>query len=174
VDVEAHFERFVRGSTDSLFRTAVLLTADVGDAQELLQDVLVRLYPKWAKVAATRSPLAYVRRSLVNRYVSGRRSPARLVRHLREGDDRGAPSDDFTQLIDRAQLTDLLAPLSPKQRAAIVLRYFEDLPDDEIASIVGCKPATVRSLVSRGLLVMRGRVPTNAIAPPGGSRGSRG
>jgi RNA polymerase sigma-70 factor (sigma-E family) len=157
LDARAHFTRFVGETSEQLFRTAYLLSGDLADAEELLQDVLVHLYPKWNKVVAADYPIAYVRRSLINRFMTSRRGPGRLKSPFGAFGNSAIESDDLAQLLDRAEIADLLASTSPKQRAAIVLRYFDDLPDGDIASVLGCRVATVRSLVSRGLLAMRAR-----------------
>jgi RNA polymerase sigma-70 factor (sigma-E family) len=156
---EQPFAAFVRAHTRSLFTTAYLLTGDTGHAEELLQDTLVRLYPKWHRVTAAGSPVAYVRRSVVNGFISGRRRSGRIVAidglaDLAHGSDLVADA-----VTDRQLLVHLMRELPARQQAALVLRFFEDLPDAEIAEILGCRPATVRSLISRGLTAMRDRKP---------------
>ena len=83
MSAELAFEQFVRQHTPTLFSTAFLLTGDRYRAEELLQDTLVRLYPKWSSVAGADAPVAYVRRSIANRYVSMRRSPQSRAMALR-------------------------------------------------------------------------------------------
>jgi RNA polymerase sigma-70 factor (sigma-E family) len=155
MDGEPDFTRFVRAHTASLLRTAYLLTGDGPSAEELVQDTLVRLYPKWALVQAAEVPLAYVRRSLTNGFVNHTRRASRretVVEFLPERvDARDLPG----QLADRDELWTLLRELPERQRAALVLRFFHDLPDDEIAATLGCRAGTVRSLISRGLAAMR-------------------
>lgn len=154
-DVTRCFTDFVRAHTASLLRTAYLLTGDGPSAEELVQDTLVRLYPKWALVQAADVPLAYVRRSLTNGFVNHTRRASRretTVEFLPERvDDHDVPG----QFDDRDELWALLRDLPERQRAALVLRFFHDLPDDEIAAALGCRVGTVRSLVSRGLAALR-------------------
>ncbi len=153
--VEVEFTRFVREHTAELLRTGYLLTGDGGAAEELVQDTLVRLFPKWHLVAQADVPLAYVRRSLANGFVNHTRRASRrefAVEILPEGID---DHDSAGQLDDRDEIWAMLRTLPDRQRAALVLRYFHDLPDDEIGTALGCREGTVRSLVSRGLAALR-------------------
>jgi RNA polymerase sigma-70 factor (sigma-E family) len=155
LDTDREFTRFVHEHTSALMRTAYLMTGDGPAAEELVQDTLVRLYPKWHLVQAAEVPLAYVRRSLVNGFVNHTRRASRretAVDYLPElPDDNDHPG----RYDDRDQLWSLLRTLPHRQRAALVLRYFHDLPDEEIGTALGCRIGTVRSLVSRGLAAMR-------------------
>src|SRR4051794_21728172 len=149
------FEAFLREHSTSLLRTGYLLTGDLSAAEDLLSDVLVRLYPKWERVAAAEAPVAYVRRSLLNEYLNARRR--RSVQLVDIDVDHGAATtrDVVEGIAARDEATRLLTVLSERQRAAIVLRYFHDLDDNQIADTLGCRRATVRSLVSRALIAMR-------------------
>ena len=152
---EAAFARFVREHGRSLFGTAYLLTGSGEAAEELVQATLVDLVPKWQRVEAATSPVAYVRRALVNRFLTSKRDrrvtelPAwRLPDHAVDG--------DFTDRIaDRQLLWSLLGDLPQRQRAAIVLRFFHDQDDDAIAAALECRVSTVRSIISRGVAAMR-------------------
>ena len=98
---------------------------------------------------------AYLRRAVINEYLRTRRlrSSAEVVTdRMPEQQVVGSPED---QIADRAQLWAALAALSARQRAALVLRYYEDLPDHQIAALLGCREASVRSLTSRGLAALR-------------------
>ncbi len=149
------FADFVTAHSKSLFRTAFLLTSNTHGAEELVQDTLALLYPKWDRAAQADAPLAYVRRALVNRFVSGQRRPTAHDVAMWELPDRPDPADPVSGVTDRMWLWQLLATLPQRQRAALVMRYFHDLPDDEIAAALGCRDATVRSLISRGVAAMR-------------------
>jgi RNA polymerase sigma-70 factor (sigma-E family) len=163
------FERFVREHTPTLFSTAVLLTGDRYAAEELLQDTLARLYPKWASVTGADAPVAYVRRSLANRYLSVRRSPQSRAESRWELPD-GWDGTDLSERVSTSRTVwQLLGSLPEKQRAAIVLRYFEDLPESDVAAALGCRPASVRSLVSRGISAMRSAY----LTAPATAEGSR-
>lgn len=152
--VERGYADFVRAHTAALMRTAYLLTGDGAAAEELVQDTLVRLLPKWHRVEAADLPLAYVRRALTNAFLSERARPASRVLPLNGWDDVD-PRDETAAVADRDQLWGLLRGLPARQRAALVLRYFDDLSDGEIAAALDCRAGTARSLISRGLAALR-------------------
>lgn len=151
----AEFAPFVRDNTAALLRTAYLLTGSASAAEELVQDTFARLYPKWARIEAAEVPLAYVRRAMTNGFINQQRRADRrefaveTVPELADGWDAAA------QLADRDEVWALLRTLPDRQRAALVLRYFHDLPDEQIASTLECRVGTVRSLISRGLATLR-------------------
>jgi RNA polymerase sigma factor (sigma-70 family) len=120
----------------------------------------VALYPRWSKVAEAQSPIAYVRRSLINRYLNQQRSGAasELVTDFTADRAPGRrPGPDFAHRVDdRDQLRRALSTLPARQRAAVVLRYFHDLSDQQVAEAMGCRATTVRSLISRALSTLRG------------------
>jgi RNA polymerase sigma-70 factor (sigma-E family) len=149
------FAEFVTAHGKSLFRTAYLLTSNTHRAEELVQDTLALLYPKWDRAAQADAPLAYVRRALVNRFISGQRRPAARDVAMWELPDRADGRDLAEAVALRGTLWQLLHTIPERQRAAIVLRHFHDLPEPEIAAVLGCRPVTVRSLISRGLATMR-------------------
>ncbi|MGN6606776.1 MAG: SigE family RNA polymerase sigma factor [Jatrophihabitans sp.] len=153
---EVDFTSFVRANTAALLRTAYLLTGSSGAAEELVQETLVRLYPQWHRVEAADVPLAYVRRSVTNTFLNQRRGGA--ARHEVVTDlvpDRPVARSAADELADRDHVWRLLQTLAGRQRAALVLRYYDGLDDDEIAAALGCRPGTVRSLLSRGLAALR-------------------
>jgi RNA polymerase sigma-70 factor (sigma-E family) len=152
---EVGFAGFVRENTPALLRTAYLLTGSRPQAEELVQDTLVRLYPKWDKVEAADVPLAYVRRSLSNAFINQMRRGAAREFAFEDVPERTDPHDALSQLADRDQIWAGLNRLSQRQRAALVLRLFEDLSDEQTAAALGCRVGTVRSLISRGLVVLR-------------------
>jgi len=162
---DAHFAEFVEQYTDSLLTTGYLLTRDRSAAEELLQEVLVALYPQWRKVLAADSALAYVRRSLVNRFLNQRRRRASGELPLSSVAGFGSRTDFTAGVADRDQVRRVLAELPERQRAAVVLRYFYDYADQQIADAMGCRIGTVRSLISRALASMR------AAATPSGTEG---
>jgi RNA polymerase sigma factor (sigma-70 family) len=100
-------------------------------------------------------PLAYVRRSLANAFVNYTRRAARRETAVEFLPERIDSLDQPGQFDDRDALWAMLRDLPERQRAALVLRYFHDLPDDEIGAALGCRVGTVRSLVSRGLTALR-------------------
>lgn len=155
MESDSAFESFVRGNSTTLLRTGVLLTGSMPAGEELLQDTLTLLYPHWDRVVAADVPLAYVRRSMTNRFISQRRMPGSrdlavwALPDAWDGRDLGEAS------AARVTVWQLLGELPPRQRAAIVLRHFHDLPEADIAIALACRPASVRSLISRGMASMR-------------------
>lgn len=157
------FEQYVDTSRQRLFRFAVVLCGDTVLAGDLLSDVLGRAFERWHQVSAARDPHAYVRRMLVNEFVSWQRRRARAVPHPEVGqlaDLRasrlGTPGPGTAEVhAEREALMEELARLPARQRSAIVLRYYEDLSDEDIAATLGCRIGTVRSSISRGLATLR-------------------
>jgi RNA polymerase sigma-70 factor (sigma-E family) len=168
--VDLDFDEFARGQLPGLVRFAAALTGDTQLAQDVVQDTLVRAYTRWQRVAGADRPELYLRRMVLNSYLSWRRRWYQRTVHT-VADPASGPhpvtADPAGQITDRAQLTDLLAKLGRQQRAAIVLRFYEDRDDDEIAEVLGCAPATVRSHISRGLATLRVRIRTDDSYPAG-------
>lgn len=164
------FERFVREHTTTLYRTAFLLTGSRHAAEELVQDTLVHLYPKWQRVAAADRPIAYVQRGMANRYVSSRRTRAAATESQWELPERWDGTDLGETVAVSRTVWQLLGTLPHRQRAALVMRYFYDLPEADVAQALECRPASVRSLVSRGIAAMR----STYFAVPAAAEGSRG
>jgi RNA polymerase sigma-70 factor (sigma-E family) len=140
------FEEFVRVRSPALFRTALALTSDPQLAEDLLQTALAQAWRSWDRVHTSHE--AFVRRTLVNTYVTwwrrkwnGERPTAELPEH----------PTHVTGHDDRLDLRDAVRQLPRRQRAVIVLRYFEDMPDAEIADVLGCSASTVRSQAHRAL-----------------------
>jgi RNA polymerase sigma-70 factor (sigma-E family) len=142
------FADFYRSTQPAMVRLAYLLTGSPEVAADLTQDAFVRLHPRWGSVE---EPTAYMRRSVVNACRSHHR---RAFLHRRRAPvafaGLGAPV-----VIDADELFDALNHLSPRERAAVVLRFYEDLPERDVALIIGCKPGTVGSLVHRALEHLR-------------------
>ncbi len=154
-DVEDGFEAFYRANYRALARLAYLLTQSVEAADDLVQDVFARTLPLWRGLA---DPAPYVRRSVVNAANSWHRR--RRLESRRPAPDEGATAFQADELFD------VLAGLPPRQRAAVVLRYYEDLSDSEVAALLGCRPGTVASLVHRAFERMR-TVMADRQLPPG-------
>jgi RNA polymerase sigma-70 factor (sigma-E family) len=155
------FEEFIATRLNDLLRRAAVLTGDRDLAQDVVQEVLVRAQVRWRRIARTDSPDAYVRRMVVNEYLSWRRSwTFRNVRAVGErlvtlGDGQGSRRDHAQDIADADDMWLRLALLPRKQRAVLVLRYYEQLDDAEIADLLDCAPATVRSNASRALKTLR-------------------
>jgi len=138
------FGDFYAGHFTELVRLATLLSGSADTAPDLVQDCFVRLHGRWASV---REPLPYVRRSIVHACASHHRRNA-VVR-------RNPPPEARPAELGADELEDALAALPTRQRAAVVLRYYGDLPDADIARALRCREGTVRSLVSRALAELR-------------------
>ena len=159
MDSDERFTAFVREHTQALLRTAYLLTRNPGEAEELVQDTLAWLYPRWAQVEQAEHQLAYVRKAVVNRYLAGRRRLSATEVYFdpvhERAADRPVVRDRTAEVDERMALWSQLGELSERQRAALVLRFFHDLPDDEVAGVLECRVGTVRSLISRALSTLR-------------------
>lgn len=150
------YEEFADSRLSALLRYAVMLTGDPASAQDLVQETMVRAQLHWRKVVASDSPDGYVRRILTNQFIEQRRgSWWRRVLLWAEPDETAVAFDHADESAERDRIWSLLAGLPRRQRAALVLRYYEDLPDQEIADILGCAVGTVRSSISRGLGALR-------------------
>lgn len=146
----------VEHSGDRLLRVAYQLTHDPAAAQDLVQDALLRVYQSVRRRGlAPEDWYAYLRRAVINEYVRTRRlrSSTEVVTDLvPERPTAGCLED---RAADQAELWAALGVLSERQRAVLVLRYWEDMPEAEIAGLLGCSPGTVRSHASRGLAALR-------------------
>ncbi|WP_433389090.1 SigE family RNA polymerase sigma factor [Micromonospora sp. KLBMP9576] len=151
------YEEFADSRLATLLRYAVMLTGDPHQAQDLVQDTMVRVQLNWRRVARADSPERYVRRMLTNQYVDWRRGSwmRRVLLRADPDDAVPAPADHAQHAVDRDQVWSWLSGLPRRQRATLVLRYYEDLPDAEIADILGCAVGTVRSSISRALATLR-------------------
>jgi RNA polymerase sigma-70 factor (sigma-E family) len=136
-------------------RLAYLLTGDRYRAEDVVADAFIKVYKRWSS-GGIDNVRAYLRRAVVNEVNSKFRRLALERREAakRSGDDRGARSAE-DQLADHELIAAALATLPQRQRTAVVLRYFNDLPEREVAEILGVSVGTVKSSVSRGLDRMR-------------------
>jgi RNA polymerase sigma factor (sigma-70 family) len=146
------FEDFVERHGRALAGFALLVTGNRADAQDAVQDALIGAYPRWAHIASRGDPVAYVRRSIVNRHISVRRKLWRLVAL---GDNPHAVADPTTDLIGRDWALRLIEKLPDRQRIAVVLRVIEDQDFARIAEVMGVSDANARKLVTRGLQALR-------------------
>lgn len=133
---EARYSDFVR--------LAYLITGQTAVAEEIVQDAFIGAHRSWDRV---RDPAPYVRAAVTNRCYSWGR------RHKLERERQPPPPDPAVLVAD--EMWDALAALNQRQRTAIVLRFYADLPDKEIAEVLGCRVATVRTAIHRGLRALR-------------------
>ena len=163
---ENSFEEFVAASSGRLFTMARLLTGgNRAEAEDLLQGAYERAYRHWGRICRRSEPERYVRQILVNASVDRlrrlrRRPEVPLLLDLEAG-----TGDSAGAIEDRDLLVRGLADLPPRQRAVLVLRYFEDLTEGQIAAVLGCTAGTVKSQAARGLARLRAAVDT--AEPPG-------
>lgn len=153
------FQSFLVGRWPRLMRTAFLLTGERHAAEDLVQTTLEQVYVAWRRVGSTDDPDTYVRRVMINAHARRHRrrlkeflaprSDTDLVPELPDGDDRMAQADD------RGALLTALSQLPPRQREAVVLRYWEDLSESQTAEAMGCSVGTVKSNASKGLAKLR-------------------
>jgi RNA polymerase sigma-70 factor (sigma-E family) len=155
VDAQAReaFQAYVVGRSPALLRTAYLLTGNRADAEDLLQTALAKTYLAWDRIREREALDGYVRRVLVTTQTSfwRRKRPESLYDELPESAGRDALAD--ADLHDA--LWTALGRLSRKQRAAVVLRYYEDLSEAETARVLGVSVGTVKSTTSRALTLLR-------------------
>lgn len=155
------FEEFAAQRCDALLRYATALTCDPHLAQDVVQDVLIRAHARWSRIGSTEQPMAYLKRMILNEYLSWRRRRANravTLSHpvLTAHADRSPGDDPTSNYAEREAMLDRIGRLPRKQRAVIVLRYYENLTDAEIADMLGCATATVRSHASHALATLRG------------------
>lgn len=163
---EPGFEEWVAARGPRLLRVAWLLTGDAHLAEDLLQTVLARIWPKWPRIAGE-NPEAYARKALVHTHASWWRRRWRGELPHGELPDRALPADPFAEVDLEQTLAEAIRALPVRQRAVVVLRYFEDLSVAETAEVLRCSEGTVKSQASKALHALRARLPT-AVAVDGG------
>ncbi|NJP95183.1 SigE family RNA polymerase sigma factor [Nonomuraea sp. FMUSA5-5] len=152
MDDAPDFADFVANRGDALFRYAYMLTGNPHDAADLVQDAVIRLRDSWPRVRRKHSPESYVKTTITRLHISvwRRRRREQLAWEVPEPPQAVAESP--------LDLWDELGKLPKRQRAVLVLRYYEDRPDAEIAEMLGISPGTVRSQASRALEKLRDTV----------------
>jgi RNA polymerase sigma-70 factor (sigma-E family) len=161
---DAEFSEYMTARQPSLLRTAYLLTGDRHTAEDLVQTALAKLYLSWDKVQRQDSLDGYVRRILVNENNSLWRR-AWKKRETPTSELPESPAEEQPAGPD-AELWELVQSLPRKQRAAVVLRYYEQLSEAETAAVLGVTVGTVKSQTSRALATLRSRVGESAALSP--------
>jgi len=180
------FDHFVADSVEGLLRAAYLIAWDFAEAEDLVQECLFRVARHWPRVRRMEHAGAYARKVLINLALDEGR---RRSRHRAELGRSGTHPDDHEDAAagrvlglveDNTDLTRALAELAPRQRATLVLRYFDDLSEAQAADVMGCSIGTVKSTTSRALQRLReivgppaapsghGVAPSEATEPPAG------
>ncbi|HXS62789.1 MAG TPA: SigE family RNA polymerase sigma factor [Streptosporangiaceae bacterium] len=150
------FEEFAARHGPSMRRFAAVLAGDVSSGDDIVQEVLLRAHAKWRRINSLDRPEFYVRKMVVNEFVSARRRLWRTMPGGRGSDiDQRITPDHATSVADRDALLEELRKLPRQQRAVMVLRYFEGFSDTEIAQFLGVTPVTVRGYATRALTALR-------------------
>jgi RNA polymerase sigma-70 factor (sigma-E family) len=151
------FDEFLNSELAGLRKYSAVLTGDTQRAQDVLADGLLRAHTRWSRIGAMEFPAAYVRRIVTSEFLSEkRRWSVRMIRPTRTGDlPEVLLADPAHAVEDRALLAHLLAALPPRQRAALVLRYYLGLDTVEVAAELGITAGAVRTAISRGLAALR-------------------
>lgn len=153
---EDDFRAFVAGRSAALLNFAHLLTGDRHLAEDVVQTALSKTALGWSRVRRKDNPEGYVRRAIVNTHLNvvrrrlWRERPSELI-----DVDAAAPDPAEHEFDDRDAMWHALAELPARQRAVLVLRYYEDLSEASIADVLGCSPGTVKSQASKGLSNLR-------------------
>jgi len=173
------FREYVAARRQGLLATAYVLTGSQHGAEDLVQATLVKVWPRWNRVAEDGDPDAYVRKALLNTFLSWRRRDGREIpsddiaslpppraglgpdsdSDSGSGSVSGAAGNGMTGVLDRIVVRDLLRALPRRQRAVVVLRYFADLTEAQIAEAMGCSVGTVKSQHAKALTTLRRHTP---------------
>lgn len=155
---DAEFTDFVASRSKVLFRTAYLLTGDHGLAEDLLQTALIKTYVSWGRLRAVENAEAYARRTLVTTMTSwGRRKGWRAERPTDRVPEQSAPSD-VEAVAERESVWREIQALPARQRAVVVLRFYEDLTEKQAAAAMGCSVGNVKSQTHAALKRLRARL----------------
>jgi RNA polymerase sigma-70 factor (sigma-E family) len=164
---DAGFSEYVAAHADQVRFTAYLLCGDWHEAEDLAQTAFVRLYLAWSRIDRTEPINSYVRKIVTRTYLNQRRQLWRRLERLTSAPPEPSPVPE-TAPEQRLVVMRALAQVPRRQRAALVLRYWEDLSLTEAADVLGCSVGTVKSQCARGLQRLRELLPTDIV------RGVRG
>ncbi|MBB5868779.1 RNA polymerase sigma-70 factor (sigma-E family) [Allocatelliglobosispora scoriae] len=162
-DAHESFREYVQGRLPGLSRIAYLLTGDAHLAEELVQQTLISVAARWERVVAGGDPEPYIRRTLYHQHISSwrrRRHDALPVAEVPERPGR----DHIGDIATAVTMRQALAQLAPRQRAVLVLRFYEDLTEVQTAAVLSCSVSTVKSQTRDALARMRTIVPDLAEA----------
>jgi RNA polymerase sigma-70 factor (sigma-E family) len=154
-EFDERFTAFVRSRGQHHIRMATLLTGDPAAAEDLVQASLLKLYRVWPRIDVTSEPDAYLRRIIVNTRRSWWRARWRQETPVPEVPEATPGEDAAERHAAAAPIREALARLPRQQRAVLVLRYCEDMPEAEVASLLGCSAGTVKTHAHRGLRALR-------------------
>jgi RNA polymerase sigma-70 factor (sigma-E family) len=163
-DSDTDFTAYATAAWPRLLRIAFMLTGDFHEGEDLLQTTLVRVCAHWHRIPPDEAHL-YVRRALVNNHRSRLRR-RRVVHLLTPAVPERAQRAGTESVEQRAALTDALASLSARQRATVVLRYWDDLTEQQTAHVLGCSASSVKVHARRALAALRDHPALRAYAAP--------
>jgi len=149
------FAQFVEARERALQRTAYLLTGDWALAEDLVQTALARAWPRWERITRRDDPEMYVRKVLVNTWTTWNRRRWRGEKPSVTVPDAAAAGDVAEEVTVRVGLREALGSLTPRQRAVLVLRVYDDLPEAQVAHMMNCAVGTVKATMSQALAKLR-------------------
>ena len=152
---DAEFEEFYRTTWAHLFRVAYGVAGDRSLAEDALQSAYAKAYAGWSRVQAAERPEAYVCRMAVNEVLTVLRRPWFRAERSTDDPQPGATPSHEGETVERDAVWRAVQTLAPRQRAVIVLRYYEGLSEAEIARTLGCSPGTVKSQAHAALATLR-------------------
>ncbi len=161
------FEEYVGGAWPALYRSAYLLTGNHSDAEDVARQTMEKACRFWPRVVASVVPEAYLRRMLTNTFLSVRRSKRHRLELLTDSWSGHEQSHSRPATEDQLMLWPHLKSLPPRQRAVIVLRYFEDLSEEQIAETLGCSRGNVKSTAHRALKALRAALGSDGLGRRG-------
>jgi RNA polymerase sigma-70 factor (sigma-E family) len=168
--VDARLGDYVRGQWPALVRYAAFLCGDVNEAEELVQSALVRVAARWPFVTDKDNPDPYVRWAVLRGFLSKKRRLWGREASYADVPDLPSPRESSTAVDDRVVVRAALATLPPRQRAVVVLRYFDDLTEQQAAEVLGCSVGTVKSQASKALAKLRAVLEPDGESVGGGTR----
>ena len=167
----ASFETFVRESSPALARLAFLLTGDRQLGEDLVQTALSKVLPHWSRIVAGGDPGPYVRTVMVRTAIGWRRRRWNGEKPANTLPEPTAASDFSAALDTRERLRAVLSTLPIRQRAVVVLRFYEDRSETEVAQLLGCSVGTVKSQAAKALSKLRERLEDDrAVVKPKGEK----
>ena len=149
------FDAYVVARSPALLRLAFLLTGDTHLAQDLVQTALAKVVERWPTLVAKGDPHAYVRSVVLHTALGWRRRRWQGEHPSARLPDTADPVDPETTAVGRERLRRALLHLPPRQRAAVVLRHYEDMSETDVARALGCSTGTVKSQTARALAHLR-------------------
>lgn len=152
---EASFVEFAQTARARLRRTAFLLCGDWDQASDFVQEGLIRVYVRWPRLVKSGGELAYARKAVVSAFLDHARRRSSTEISVEPDPELASEEDLATSVATRESLMRGLASLAPRQRACVVLRYFEDLSVADTAALLRCTEGTVKSQTSRALFSLR-------------------